>query len=268
MVMKKIYFIFKFFDFIGKRSVSFVITLGVAVIFLFSILFSRIDLKKNKYEFIRQFYFIAFLSLGLIVISSLFIGFVVGLQACCIVQSFGSHDFVGKTSSLTIVRELGPVVTAILFTGRTGASLTAEISLMKTTDQLAAMEMMGISYIKKIIAPRFWCSLFAMFFLSAIFMILAILGCYVSSVLYLNIDHYVYLSSIKENLSFRVDIINSLFKSFIFGFIITWISLFQGVISNSTNSGIAKSTTNTVVYSIFIILVLNFFLTLVMFGWK
>lgn len=265
--MKRVYYLINFIESFGKRTIFFVITIGSAGIFLYNILFTNIDFKKNRFDFIKQLYFIGVLSLPLFAISSLFIGMVVGLQCYYIIQNFGTHDIIGHTSSLTIVRELGPVVSGILFTGRTGSALTAEICLMKSTDQLSAMEMMGISTIKKIIVPRFWCGLFSMFFLSLIFIVIALFGAYLSTFIYIGIDYDIFWNSVRNAINFKFDVVNSLIKSFIFGFIIIWISLFQGINSDSTVEGISISTTNTVVYSIFIILTVNFFLTSVMFGW-
>ena len=266
--MKKVYYLISLMEIVGKKTIEFLIILGYSGIFLFDIFLSSIDLKKNKMDFIKQFYFIGVLSCSLFIASSLFIGMVVGLQCYYIVQNFGTHDLIGQTASLSIVRELGPVVSAILFTGRTGSALTAEICLMKSTDQLAAMEMMGICTIKKIIVPRFWAGLFSLFLLSLIFIVIAILGAYLSAVVYINIDHDIFWNSVRGSINFRLDILNSLIKSVIFGVFIMWVALFQGINGDSTVEGISSSTTNTVVYSIFIILSINFLLTSLMFGWK
>ncbi|HFL8819430.1 MAG TPA: MlaE family lipid ABC transporter permease subunit [Candidatus Azoamicus sp. OHIO2] len=266
--MKRLYFLINNLEIIGKTTLDLIIDIGKAGVFLFDIIICKINFNKNGINFIKQFYFIGVLSVGLISISALFIGMVVGLQCYYIIQKFGVEDIIGQLTALTIVRELAPVVSAMLFIGRTGSSLTAEISFMKSTDQLASMEMMGINSIEKLIVPRFWCGLISMLLLALIFIVVSIFGCYISTVIYLNIEHDIFWSSIKEHVNFRYDVLNSLFKSVVFGFIIMWISLFQGLNSNSTVAGMAKATTNTVVYSTFIILGLNFFLTAVMFSWK
>lgn len=266
--MKKIYFLIKIIAKLGKRNLIVILTIGRSGLFLLNVLFSKVDFNKNAINFIKQFYFIGVLSVGLIIVSALFIGMVVGLQGYYIIQKFGTEDIIGQMTSLTIVRELAPVVSALLFTGRTGSSLTAEICMMKSTEQISAMEMMGISSIKKLIVPRFWCGLISMLLLAIVFIVISIIGSYISTVVYLNIDHYVFWSSVREHLSFRLDVVNSLIKSFIFGFVIMWVSLFQGINSKSTVAGIAEATTNTVVYATFIILGLNFFLTAIMFSWK
>lgn len=263
--MKKIYLIIAN---LGQKIISLIIDLGVATILLKNSIITIITLKKNFKQFIRHLYFIGVLSLGLIILSGLFIGMVVGLQGFYILKKFGTEEIIGQMTALTIIRELGPVVSALLFAGRTGASLTAEICLMKSTDQISAIEMMGINPIKKITTPRFWACITSMLLLALIFIVMAILGSYLSTVLWLNVDADIFWTSIAENIDFNTDIINSLIKSLFFGFIISWISIYQGLHSNPTAEGIALSTTNTVVYSSFIILSLNFFLTAIMFQWN
>jgi len=263
-----IYFIITSLELIGKKAINFVNSIGEAGILLKnSLLNSRIKKKDIKY-FIRHLYFIGVLSLGIIILSGLFIGMVVGLQGYYILKRFGTEEIIGQMTALTIIRELGPVISALLFTGRTGASLTAEICLMKSTEQISSMEMMGVDPIKKLVAPRFLAGVISMTFLALIFMAVAILGSYLSTVYWLNVDNDIFWRSIRESVDFKLDIINSLIKSIMFGFIVSWISIFQGISSKPTAEGIALSTTNTVVYSSFIILSLNFFLTAVMFQWK
>lgn len=263
--MKMIYLII---NKIGQECISLITNLGNATILLKNSIKNIFTLKRNFKQFVRHVYFIGFLSLGLIVLSGLFIGMVVGLQGYHILKKFGTEEIIGQMTALTIIRELGPVVSALLFAGRTGASLTAEICLMKSTDQIAAMEMMGVNPIKKIITPRFWACILSMVLLALIFIVVAILGSYASTVVWLNVDNDIFWTSIRENIDFNLDIINSLIKSLFFGFIISWISIYQGLNSKPTAEGIALSTTNTVVYSSFIILSLNFFLTAIMFQWQ
>ncbi len=253
---------------IGHSFILSITTIGNATLLIKDTLIHSLTIKKNIKQFIRHIYFIGFLSLGLIILSGLFIGMVVGLQGYYILKKFGTEEVIGQMTSITIIRELGPVVSALLFAGRTGASLTAEICLMKSTDQLAAMEMMGINPIKKIITPRFWACILSMVCLATIFIIVAIFGSYASTVLWLNVDNDIFWNSIKDNIDFSVDIINSLIKSLLFGLIIGAISIYQGLHSKSTAEGIVLSTTNTVVYSSFFILSLNFFLTAIMFKWQ
>lgn len=265
--MKIIFLLMGKIEFLGLTFICLIVSVGKSILFLKNIILSNVYFAKNFRPFLRHLYFIGFLSLGLIILSALFIGMVVGLQGHYILQKFGTEEIIGQMTALTIIRELGPVVSALLFAGRTGASLTAEICLMKSTEQLLAMEMMGVDIIKKVVAPRFLAGLISMVLLSLIFIVVAVFGSYLSTVCLLNLDTDVFWMSIRENVDFKIDIVNSIIKSFIFGFIITWISVFQGIDSKSTAEGIAVSTTNTVVYSSFIILGLNFFLTSIMFKW-
>lgn len=251
---------------IGKHSINFIKNIGKALFVLKNSINGIYNIDKQ--QIIKNLYFIGTLSLGIILISGFFIGMVVGLQGYNILKKFGAEQLSGQMIALTIIRELGPVVSALLFSGRTGASLTAEIGLMKNTDQLSSMEMMGIDPLKKIIAPKFFAGLFSMFFLNLIFILTAIIGSYITNTCWLNIDSSLYWSSIKEIVNFKLDILNSMIKSVIFGFIITWVAIFQGLKNNLSASEIAISTTNTVVYSAFAILGMNFLLTAIMFSWK
>lgn len=262
--MKKIYLIITK---IGEKLINLISDVGIATLLLKKIIYAIINLKKNIKNFLRNIYFIGVLSLGLILLSGIFIGMVVGLQGYYILKKFGTEEIIGQMTALTIIRELGPVVSALLFAGRTGASLTAEICLMKNTDQLTAMEMMGINPIIKVISPKFWACILSMLILALIFIVISIFGSYISTVLWLNVDSNVFWTSVRENIDIKIDILNSLIKSLIFGFIISWTAIYQGLHSKPTTEGIALSTTNTVVYSSFIILSLNFFLTAMMFNW-
>lgn len=250
---------------IGKKTIEFLTTIKKSLNLIKECLFLIKISKKNTDELIRNIYFIGFLSLGLIKISGIFIGMVVGLQGYNMLKKFGTENSIGQMTAITIIRELGPVISALLYTGRTGTALTAEICLMKTTDQLIAIEMMGINIIKKIIIPKFLAVIISMIILSIVFILVAILGSYITTVYGFNVDSNAFWINIRENIDFKIDIINSIIKSTIFGFIIGWISVFQGIQSKPTAEGIAEATTNTVVYSSFTILSLNFILTYLMF---
>jgi phospholipid/cholesterol/gamma-HCH transport system permease protein len=267
-IMKMIYFIIRSIETLGLSLIYIIVNIGTACVLLKNCIFSNIFVKREFKNFIRYLYFIGVLSLGIIILSGFFIGMVVGLQGHYMLKNFGTENIIGQMTSLTIIRELGPVVSALLFSGRTGASLTAEICLMKNTDQLLSMEMMGIDPIKKVIAPRFWAGIISMIFLSIIFISIAILGSFFSTVYWLNIDHNTFWISIRDNINLEIDILKSIIKSFLFGLIIIWISIYQGISSISTVESIAISTTNTVVYSSCLILILNFFLTSMMFQWN
>ena len=260
-----IYLIKNIIKILGKKSIYYIISIGKACLLLKSIMLSNIIRRNNTLYIIKLIYFIGVLSLSIIMLSGFFIGMVVGLQGYYILKKFGAEQVIGQMIALTIIRELGPVVSALLFTGRTGASITTEIGSMKSTEQLSSMEMMGIDPIKKIITPRFWSIIISMIILSIIFIVMAIIGSYISTVYWLNLDNNTFWSSIQNSIDFKIDIINSLIKSIIFAFIIGLISLYQGLYSKPTTEGISVSTTNTVVNSSFLILGSNFLLTSIMF---
>ena len=186
--MKKIYLFIKSIEDLGVNILIFINAIGKSLLFLLSIVPYVINIFKSSKSLIKQIYFIGFLSLGLIIVSGLFIGMVVGLQSYSIIEKFGTEEIIGQMTSLSIIRELGPVVSAILFVGRTGTSLTAELCLMKSTDQLSSMEMMGISYLEKVVMPKFLSGLICMFFLTVIFIIVAIIGSYFATVVWFNIS--------------------------------------------------------------------------------
>lgn len=251
---------------IGKYNINYIANIGKAIFLLKKSLINKHNINKN--QIIKNIYFIGVLSIGIILVSGFFIGMVVGLQGFNILKTFGAEQLSGQISAITIIRELGPVVSALLFAGRAGSSLTAEIGLMKSTEQISSMEMMGIDPLKTTIAPKFFAGILSMFFLNLIFIITAIIGSNIIIVFWLNVDNTIFWSNIKDTVSIKLDIINSLIKSIIFGFIIIWISVFQGINCNSNTKSIGTSTTNTVVYSSFFVLGLNFLLTTIMFSWK
>lgn len=215
---------------------------------------------------ITQLYSVGVLSLVIIIVSGLFIGSVLGLQGYYTLSRFGADQFLGQLLALSMTRELGPVVTALLFAGRAGSALTSEIGLMKTTEQLSSMSMMGVDPLRRVIAPRFWAGMISMPLLSLIFTAVAIFGGYCVSVHWLGVNDGSFWANMQASVSFRSDVINGVIKSIIFGFVVTWISVFQGYTCVPTSHGIAIATTRTVVYSSLAILGLDFFLTALMFG--
>ncbi|MGB1271824.1 MAG: lipid asymmetry maintenance ABC transporter permease subunit MlaE, partial [Endozoicomonas sp.] len=178
----------------------------------------------------------------------------------------GSEGAVGQLVALSLVRELGPVVTALLFAGRAGSALTAEIGLMKTTEQLSSMEMIGVDPLKRVIAPRFWAGVISMPLLAAIFNLVGILGGVMVGVDWLGIYEGSFWGGMQQAVSFVDDIGNGMLKSLVFGFVVTWIAVFQGYDAVPTSEGVSRATTRTVVYSSLAVLGLDFILTAVMFG--
>lgn len=213
-----------------------------------------------------QLYMVGVLSLIIIVISGLFIGMVLGLQGYTILNKFGGENALGQLIALSLVRELGPVVGALLFAGRAGSALTAEIGLMKVTEQLSSMEMLGVDPLRRIIAPRFWAGQISLPLLSMIFTCVAIYGGYMVGVLWLGVDEGAFWANMQASVDFHEDVLNGIIKSIVFGAVVTWISVYQGYICLPTAEGIGKATTRTVVFSSLAVLGLDFLLTAVMFG--
>jgi phospholipid/cholesterol/gamma-HCH transport system permease protein len=206
------------------------------------------------------------LSLLIIVVSGLFIGLVLGLQGYTILVDYGSEQALGTMVALTLVRELGPVVTALLFAGRAGSALTAEIGLMKATEQLASMEMIGVDPLRRVIAPRLWAGIVSMPMLALIFSSVGILGGKFVGVDWLGVYDGSFWGNMQNNVQFLNDIVNGVIKSVVFGVVCTWIAVYQGYACMPTSAGISTATTRTVVYSSLAVLGLDFVLTAVMFG--
>ena len=213
---------------------------------------------------IREIYFTGVLSLIIILVSAFFVGMVLALQGYNTLQKYGSSEAIGVLVALSLVRELGPVVTALLFAGRAGTAITAEIGLMKATEQLSAMEMMAVSPIARVVAPRFWAGVISMPLLSALFSMVGVLGGYLVAVPLIGVDHGAFWSQMQANVDFRVDILNGVIKSFVFGVACTMIALFEGYDAPPTAEGVSRATTRTVVNSSLAVLGLDFVLTSLM----
>jgi phospholipid/cholesterol/gamma-HCH transport system permease protein len=250
---------------LGHSSLDGLATLGRASIFLlhvlaaWSILFTRIPL------FIAQIYAVGVLSLSIILVSGLFVGMVLGLQLYNTLINFGSTEILGAVIALSLVRELGPVITALLFAGRAGSALTAEIGLMKATEQLSAMEMMAVNPYRRVIAPRFLAGLFSMPLLAAIFSAVGVIGGHFIVVEVLGVDSGAFWSFMQSTVEFRADILNGIIKSIVFAFVVTWIAVFEGYDCVPTSEGVSRATTRTVVHSSLAVLGLDFVLTALMF---
>jgi len=215
---------------------------------------------------LRQIYAVGVLSLAIIVVSGLFIGMVLGLQGYTILKDFGSEAAIGQMIALTLVRELSPVVTALLFAGRAGSALTAEIGLMKATEQLSSMEMMGVDPLRRVIAPRLWAGFIAMPVLALIFSVVGVWGGMLVGVDWLGVYEGSFWGNMQSSVDFMDDVVNGLIKSVVFGFVCAWIAVYQGYDCVPTSAGISTATTRTVVYSSLAVLGLDFVLTAVMFG--
>jgi phospholipid/cholesterol/gamma-HCH transport system permease protein len=241
-------------------------SLGRSGVFLLRVVFGLALSLKGLSLLVTQMYRIGVLSLIIIVVSGLFIGMVLGLQGYSILVDYGSEQAVGQMVALTLVRELGPVVTALLFAGRAGSALTAEIGLMKATEQLSSMEMMGVDPLKRVISPRFWAGFISMPLLAVIFSAVGIFGGMLVSVDWLGVFEGAYWSNMQSSVEFEADVVNGIVKSVVFGLVCTWIAVYQGYDLVPTSEGISIATTKTVVYSSLSVLGLDFLLTAVMFG--
>ena len=210
---------------------------------------------------IREIYFAGVMSLVIIMVSGLFIGMVLGLQGFETLQHYGAEETMGVLVALSLVRELGPVVTALLFASRAGSAITAEIGLMKATEQLKAMDMMAIDPMARVVAPRFWAGAISMPLLAALFSSTGIFGGYLVATLLVGVDSGVFWSNLHAAVDFRYDVLNGFVKSIVFGVAISIIATFEGFDADPTAEGVARATTRTVVTSALTVLLLDLILT-------
>jgi len=250
---------------VGRVAILYMSDVGRATCMLFNSIVRIPDFKNGFGRLLKQIYCVGVWSLIIIIVSGIFIGMVLGLQGYTILVKFGAEQALGQMIALSLVRELGPVMTGLLFAGRAGSALTAEIGLMKATEQLSSMEMMGIDPLKRVIAPRFWAGQISMPVLALIFNAVAVIGGYCVGVEWLGVDNGSFWSNMQNAVDFRNDIVNGIIKSVVFGVSTTWIAVFEGMDCLPTSEGISRATTNTVVFSSLAILGLDFFLTAVMF---
>lgn len=240
--------------------------LGYAARLLARLLWLVVPTFKRGRLLADQVHFLGNHSLAIITVSGLFVGFVLGLQGYYILQRYGSSEALGLMVALSLVRELGPVVAALLFAGRAGTSLTAEIGLMKAGEQLAAMEMMAVDPIRRVLAPRFWGGVIAMPLLAAVFSAVGILGGWLVGVVLIGVDTGAFWSQMQNGVDVFVDVGNGLIKSVVFGLTVTFIALYQGYECKPTPEGVSRATTRTVVVASLAVLGLDFVLTAMMFS--
>lgn len=255
-----------FLEALGGRVNGMVVRLGFASRFFLVVLKSSGTSLRRLPLTVREIYFEGVLSLIIIVVSGLFVGMVLGLQGYDTLARFGSAEALGTIVALSLIRELGPVLAALLFASRAGSAITAEIGLMKTTEQLAAMEMMAVDPIARVVAPRFWAGVISMPLLAAMFSAMGVFGGYVVGVVLIGVDEGSFWSQMQSAVDFREDIMNGVIKSFVFGVAVTWIALFEGYDAPPTAEGVSGATTRTVVTSSLAILGLDFILTSFMFS--
>ena len=250
---------------LGQQVTSRLWRLGFASRFFLAILFQSGTSFRRIHLTIREVFFSGVMSLIIILVSGLFVGMVLGLQGYDTLQRYGSTEALGILVALSLVRELGPVVAGLLFASRAGSAITAEIGLMKATEQLSAMEMMAVNPIARVVAPRFWGGVISMPLLAALFSAMGIFGGYLVGVVLIGVDEGSFWSQMQAKVDFREDIVNGIIKSFVFGVIVSWVAVFEGYDAEPTAEGVSGATTRTVVTSSLAILAADFVLTALMF---
>jgi phospholipid/cholesterol/gamma-HCH transport system permease protein len=250
---------------VGARTVDAVWRLGfVARFFVLILLYSGQSFRRMHLT-LREIYFSGVLSLLIILVSGLFVGLVLGLQGYETLQRYGSSEALGVLVALSLTRELGPVVAGLLFASRAGSAVTAEIGLMKTTEQLKAMDMMAVSPIARVVAPRFWGGVISMPLLAALFSMMGIFGGWLIGVVFIGVDDGAFWSQMQAAVDFRYDVMNGVIKSVVFGIAVSLIAVFEGYDCTPTAEGVSRAITRTVVSSALAILALDFILTSFMF---
>ena len=251
---------------LGRWGLSFFQRLGRGHLFLFEVLTGLHSLLWRPGLVVQQLFSVGVLSLLIILVSGLFVGMVLGLQGYNTLVGFGAEESLGVVVALSLVRELGPVVTALLFAGRAGSALTAEIGLLKATEQLSGMEMMAVDPMRRVVAPRFLAGFLSMPLLAAIFSAVGVYGGYFVGVGLLGVDAGAFWSQIQDKVDLHEDIYNGVVKSLVFGFVVTWIAVYEGYDAVPTSEGVSRATTRTVVHGALAVLALDFVLTALMFG--
>lgn len=251
---------------IGRYTLDTIAGAGKALLLLMGALIGKPQPAKSWPLFIQQMYVVGVLSLLIIIVSGLFIGMVLALQGYTILVDYGAEQSLGPMVALSLLRELGPVVTGLLFAGRAGSALTAEIGLMKATEQLSSLEMMAIDPLRRVIAPRFWAGFVSMPLLALIFSAVGIYGGFLVGVQWLGVDDGAFWSVMQASVDWYDDIMNGIIKSLVFAFVVTWIALYKGYNCTPTSAGISSATTSTVVTASLAVLGLDFVLTALMFG--
>jgi phospholipid/cholesterol/gamma-HCH transport system permease protein len=250
---------------LGAFALGAVSRLGYAARFCVAVVLHSPEAFRRLSLTLREIYFSGVLSLVIILVSGLFVGMVLALQGYEVLQRYGADESLGILVALSLVRELGPVVAGLLFASRAGSAITAEIGLMKATEQLAAMEMMAVDPLARVVAPRFWGGVVSMPLLAALFSTLGVFGAYLVGVKLIGIDEGAFWGNMKAAVDFREDIVNGIIKSFVFGAAVSLIAVFEGYDAKPTAEGVSSATTRTVVESALTILALDFVLTVFMF---
>jgi phospholipid/cholesterol/gamma-HCH transport system permease protein len=250
---------------IGAGAIGAVARLGYSARFFVAVLYHSPAAIRRLGLTLREIYFSGVLSLVIIMVSGLFVGMVLGLQGYDSLNKYGAGDSLGVFVGLSLVRELGPVVAGLLFASRAGSAITAEIGLMKTTDQLIAMEMMAVDPLARVVAPRFWGGVISMPLLAALFSMMGVFGAYLVGVKLIGVDAGTFWSNMRGAIDFWPDVTNGIIKSVVFGVAVSLIAVFEGYDAQPTAEGVSSATTRTVVGASLAILALDFLLTVFMF---
>ncbi len=251
---------------LGRVTLGFFQRLGRGHLFLLQIFTTIPGVLIRPRLILTQLYAVGVLTLLIILVSGLFVGLVLGLQGYNTLVDFGAEDSLGVMVALSLVRELGPVVAALLFAGRAGSALTAEIGLMKATEQLSGMEMMAVDPVQRVVTPRFLAAFISLPLLAAIFSAIGIYGGYLVGVGLLGVDDGAFWGQMQDKVDLQGDVYNGIIKSVVFGFVAGWIALFEGYDAVPTPAGVSRATTRTVVHTSLAVLGLDFVLTALMFG--
>jgi phospholipid/cholesterol/gamma-HCH transport system permease protein len=251
---------------LGRWGISFVARLGEASLFFVEALKGSVLCLNRGSLILKQLYSIGVLTMMIILVSGLFVGMVLGLQGYYQLVDFSAESSLGVVVALFLVRELGPVLAGLLFAGRAGSALTAEIGLMRATDQLAAMEMMAVDPMRRVIGPRFIAGIIAMPLLAAMLSAVGVIGGYLVGHGQFGVDPGVYWTSMQNGVDLYDDVFNGIIKSFVFGIIVVWVALYEGYVAVPTSEGVSRATTRTVVTSSLAILGGDYILTALMFG--
>lgn len=255
---------FNWFAQIGHISLNFFSNLGRGVLLFFQTTSFFFKLLARPGLIIQQIFSVGVRSMLIIIVSGFFVGMVLGLQGYNTLVDFGAEESLGVIVALSLVRELGPVVTALLYAGRAGSALTAEIGLMKATEQLSGLEMMAVNPVERILAPRLFAGIISMPLLAAMFSAVGVFGGYLIGVEMLGVDTGSYWSQMQAKVDFHQDVLNGVIKSFVFGIVTTWIAVYEGYNCMPTSEGVSSATTRTVVNSALTVLALDFLLTAIM----
>jgi len=256
----------KWLQTLGAALLAAIERLGRAGLFLVELLSHAGLLVSRFYLVVQQVFAVGVFTLPIVLVSGLFVGMVLGLQGYNTLAKFGAAQSLGLVVALSLLRELGPVVTALLFAGRAGSALTAEIGLMKATEQLAGMEMMAVNPVMRVITPRFLAGVISMPLLAALFSAIGVFGGQLVGVGLLGVDSGAFWTTMQEGVDFREDIVNGVIKSFVFGVVVTWIAVFEGYDAVPNSEGVSRATNHTVVYSSLAVLGLDFVMTALMLG--